>query len=70
MITTTYKVKGMTCGHCAQSVTSQLSSIDEVTDVVVDLDTGDVSVTSSAQLAEGEVRAAVEDAGFELVSSY
>ena len=69
MITTTYKVKGMTCERCAQSLTSQLSNIDDVTDVVVDLKTGDVSVTSSAQLAEGKVREAVEDAGFELVIS-
>ena len=68
MITTTYKVKGMTCGHCEQSVTNELSNIVGVTDVAVDLETGDVSVTSTAPLAEGAVRAAVDEAGFELVS--
>lgn len=67
MITTTYKVKGMTCGHCEQSVTNELSSIAGVTDVAVELETGDVNVTSSAELDEVTVRAAVDEAGFELL---
>lgn len=68
MITTTYKVKGMTCGHCEQSVTNELTGIEGVTDVAVDLETGDVSVTSAAELDEAAVHAAVDEAGFELVS--
>ena len=67
MITTTYKVKGMTCGHCEQSVTNELSSIAGVTDVAVELETGDVNVTSSAELDEVTVRAAVDEAGFEVL---
>ena len=68
MTTTTYKVKGMTCGHCEQAVTNELTSIEGVTDVAVNLETGDVTVTSRAQLQEAAVRAAVDEAGFELVS--
>jgi copper chaperone CopZ len=68
MITTTYKVKGMTCGHCEQSVTNELTTIEGVTDVAVDLETGDVNVTSSAELDAAAVRAAIDEAGFELLS--
>ena len=44
MTMSTYKVKGMTCGHCEQAVTTELKNIEGVTDVAVDLETGDVTV--------------------------
>lgn len=68
MSTSTYTVEGMTCGHCVASVTEEVMKIDGVTGVEVDLDSGAVTVTSGADLATAEVKAAVEEAGFELVS--
>ena len=67
MATTTYKVSGMTCGHCVQSVTTELEKVEGVQDVNVDLETGAVTVTSGEALSEDSVRAAVDEAGFELV---
>lgn len=67
MATTTYKVSGMTCGHCVQSVTSEIEKVEGVQDVKVDLETGAVTVTSGEELSEDSVRAAVDEAGFELV---
>ena len=66
MSETTYTVTGMTCSHCVASVTEEISEIDGVTDVAVDLPTGAVTVTSSETLDEADVRAAVEEAGYEL----
>jgi copper chaperone CopZ len=63
----TYTVTGMTCAHCARSVTEEITAIDGVTDVAVDLPTGAVAVTSDRPLEEAQVRAAVEEAGYELV---
>jgi copper chaperone CopZ len=54
----------MTCGHCASSVTAELSTIKDVTDVHVDLPTGWVTVTSCSPLDDAAVRAAVEEAGY------
>ena len=68
MSTTTYRVEGMTCGHCVGSVTAALSKLDNVTDVDVTLDTGDVTITSSTPLDDDAVRAAVDEAGYELVT--
>ncbi len=69
MTTTMYKVNGMTCGHCTQSVTNEVKKIDGVTDVDVDLETGAVRITSEAAVDEAAVRAAVDEAGdYEVVS--
>jgi copper chaperone len=66
MSETTYTVTGMTCGHCVSSVTEEITEIDGVTDVAVDLPTGAVTVTSRNPLDATAVRAAVEEAGYQL----
>ncbi|WP_034268395.1 heavy-metal-associated domain-containing protein [Haloechinothrix halophila] len=68
MTTATYTVTGMTCGHCAQSVTEEVSEVPGVTDVAVDLPTGAVTVSSEQPLSRDRIRAAVTEAGYELVS--
>ncbi|MBM7812500.1 heavy-metal-associated domain-containing protein [Saccharothrix algeriensis] len=66
-VTTTYTVSGMTCGHCANSVTEELTAVDGVTGVDVQLASGEVTVTSTRELTRDEVGAAVTEAGYELV---
>ena len=66
MTTSTYTVAGMTCSHCVASVTEEISAIDGVTDVAVDLPSGAVTVTSERELDAEQVRAAVEEAGYRL----
>jgi copper ion binding protein len=69
MIITRYTVKGMTCGHCVSAVSAEVSHIDGVTGVEVDLETGAVTVTSTTALDDAEVREAVDEAGYEVVSA-
>ncbi|MER6239579.1 heavy-metal-associated domain-containing protein [Streptomyces clavifer] len=66
-VTTVYEVKGMTCGHCEGAVAEEISGIEGVTAVEADASTGRVSVTSATPPAEDAVRAAVDEAGYELV---
>lgn len=66
MIETTYPVTGMTCEHCVRAVTTELSKIDGVSSVAVDLPAGAVTVSSAAPLDLSAVRAAIEEAGYEL----
>ncbi|MFH9391701.1 heavy-metal-associated domain-containing protein [Streptomyces sp. NPDC017556] len=66
-ITTVYQVKGMTCGHCEGSIAEEISGIAGVTSVAAVAATGLVTVTSKAPLAEDAVRAAVDEAGYELL---
>jgi copper chaperone CopZ len=66
MTTETYTVTGMTCGHCAASVTEEISEIDGVQGVDVVVETGAVTVTSTEPLDPAAVQAAVEEAGYAL----
>ena len=66
-VTATYTVSGMTCGHCVSSVTEELTALDGVVEVDVDLPAGAVTVTSAAPLQIDAVRDAVTEAGYQLV---
>ena len=71
MSTTTLTVDGMTCGHCVQHVTTELTALDGVSAVDVDLVAGGTStvrVTSERALAQEALEAAVDEAGYTLVS--
>jgi copper ion binding protein len=69
MSTATYTVTGMTCGHCVASVTEEVSEVAGVTDVQVDLASGAVTVTSDAPVDDSAVRAAVAEAGYQVVDA-
>jgi len=66
-VTATFTVTGMTCGHCVSSVTEELTELDGVIDVAVELESGAVTVTSTRELTQAEVKAAVSTAGYDLV---
>ncbi len=68
-VTNTYTVTGMTCEHCVRAVTGELSALPGVDDVKVGLGTGAVTVTSDAPLPDDAVRAAVDEAGYELADA-
>ena len=67
MTTTEYTVQGMTCGHCAHAVTTELKKLEGVSDVRVTVETGAVQVDSAAALDLEAVAAAIDEAGYELV---
>jgi copper chaperone len=69
MSTATYTVVGMTCGHCVSAVTEEVGAVPGITGVDVDLATGGLTVTSTDPVDEGAVRAAVEEAGYEVAGS-
>ena len=63
MSTSTYDVTGMTCGHCADAVTSEVMEIDGVIGVSVDVEKGKVAVEGDG-FTDDQVRAAVDEAGY------
>ncbi len=69
MTTAEYLVSGMTCEHCVNAVTEELSTLDGVERVDVNLVAGGtsaVTVRSVAALPLEAVSAAVVEAGYEL----
>jgi copper chaperone len=67
MSTSTYTVTGMTCGHCVASVSEEVGQIAGVSQVDVDLPTGTVTITAECPVDDAAVRAAVAEAGYQVV---
>ena len=66
MTEATYSVTGMTCDHCVRAVESEVGKVTGVTSVSVDLGAGRLTLVSEEPVDPDAVRAAVEEAGFEL----
>lgn len=65
-------VDGMTCSHCVMSVQEEITAIDGVESVSVDLNAGGtsrVTIRSGAPIDAARVRAAVEEAGYVLAGT-
>ncbi|UJL48410.1 heavy-metal-associated domain-containing protein [Corynebacterium diphtheriae] len=64
-----YQVTGLTCGHCAKSVTQALQALPQVDDVQIDLAAGGVStVTVTGVVPPEMVCRAIEEAGYTVLS--
>ena len=66
MSTKTYTVEGMTCGHCVNAVTGEVSKVAGVREVRVDLAAKSVTVTGDG-INDTQIAAAVDEAGYTLV---
>ena len=62
-----YTVSGMSCGHCESAITKEVTAIPGVTSVKAVAQTGMLTVTSEQQVDDDAVRAAVDEAGYDLV---
>jgi copper chaperone len=70
MIREQFIVQGMTCSHCVASVTEEVTAIDGVESVSIDLNAGgpsNIMVVSTKPISVADVRSAVTEAGYELV---
>jgi len=68
MTEATYSVAGMTCDHCVRAVEAEVGKVPGVASVAVNLDGGRVTVYSDEPVDPDAVRAAVEEAGYELTA--
>ncbi|MFN7149177.1 MAG: heavy-metal-associated domain-containing protein [Microthrixaceae bacterium] len=66
--TRTITVEGMTCGHCVGAVQEELAALDGVQQVDVDLASGAVQIRSDSPLSDEQIHAAVDEAGYSVVS--
>jgi copper chaperone len=64
------QVEGMTCGHCVETVTQAVNSLDGIGKVSVDLDKKQVSVDFDESLTDPDtISSKIIEVGFEVVSS-
>ncbi|MBP1326517.1 copper chaperone CopZ [Leucobacter exalbidus] len=67
--TTEFQVTGMTCGHCEQAVREELGAVEGITEIAVSAETGKLTITHDAPIADDAVIAAVDEAGYVAVRS-
>ena len=58
------KIEGMTCGHCAMSVTNELATLEGVSSVSVDHESGKATIESDG-VSQDELSSAIEEAGYQ-----
>ena len=63
-VSTSYVVTGMTCAHCVNAVTEEVSAVGGVTRVDIDLESGRLTVVSDDEVSFDLVSAAVDEAGY------
>jgi copper ion binding protein len=63
----TFQVEGMTCDHCRTAVTTEVSAVPGVQAVTVDVEVGTVTISADQPVAQSDVAAAVDEAGYTLV---
>ena len=68
-VTNEYLVSGMHCHHCVSSVTEEVSAVTGVTDVKVDLDSGQLIVISETDIPFESIEAAVDEAGYSVATA-
>ncbi|MCI0688622.1 MAG: heavy-metal-associated domain-containing protein [Sporichthyaceae bacterium] len=66
MIELSYTVEGMSCAHCVDAITREVSAVAGVANVAVDLDRGLVIVNGHG-LDDAALRAAIDEAGYVVV---
>ena len=67
METFVYTVPGVHCAHCVEAVRSEVGAVPGVTAVEVDL-VGKRVTVAGTDLDDAAVRAAVEEAGYEVAA--
>jgi copper ion binding protein len=65
--TETFRVEGMTCDHCRNAVTTEVSAAPGVQAVTVDIEAGTVTVSADQPVDQSDIAAAVEEAGYTLL---
>lgn len=68
MVERVYRVPDVSCEHCVNAITQELSKIDGVRTVDVDLETKQVTVQSDAEVSDAALRAGIEEAGYDIAA--
>jgi copper ion binding protein len=69
MTTEQFRVPGVSCQHCVNAVTQEVSALSGVQEVKVDLGSKLVTVAHGEQVSTGQIIAAIQEAGYEEVET-
>ncbi len=66
-MTQEFTVPAISCGHCVNAITKEVSALQGVNNVDVDLNTKHVKVQTNGQVATDTIVAAINEAGYDEV---
>jgi copper chaperone len=61
-----YNVPDVSCEHCVSAITNELTQIDGVENVQVNLETKQVTVMTNDNVSEEKIRDGIDEAGFDI----
>ena len=67
MVRHVFQVPEVSCHHCIEAIAGELGTIPGIRSVDVDLDRKLVTVTADESVPDERIRAAIEQAGYEVV---
>lgn len=65
-MTSTVKIKGMSCNHCVMAVTKALKGVEGINDARVDLQKGEARFDHDKPVDQTAIKKSIEGAGFEI----
>ncbi|NIZ46854.1 cation transporter [Entomospira nematocerorum] len=65
MLTYTFKITGMSCGHCKKRIEDAVSAACSASEVIVSLENNSLELHSQSPLVVEEIVAAIDDAGYD-----
>lgn len=68
MQTHIYAVPGVSCEHCVKAITTEVTRLDGVRTVDVDLIAKKVTIVANDTVSDQSLRAAIEEAGFDIAA--
>jgi copper chaperone len=68
MITERFEVPGVSCQHCVNAITKEVTALAGVEQVQVALDSKTVTVAHAEQVSTDQIVAAINEAGYDEVA--
>jgi copper chaperone CopZ len=67
-MTRVYRVPGISCDHCKHAIETEVGKLPDVDQVAVDIELRSVTVVGEA--ADDDIRAAIDEAGYDVLSMH
>ncbi len=68
MVERNYRVPDVSCEHCVAAIKGELSGISGIKSVEVDLSTKQVTVQHDGSVADDQIVAGIEEAGYDVAA--
>ncbi len=62
-----FRVDGMTCSHCIETIKKALRTIDGIDDISINFNSGEVRITAKREIPCDEIKRVIEEWDYKVV---